>query len=354
MKNVVNIFLEIVQIDSPSGQEQGMTAYVKNWLEKIGLSYQIDALGNILAKNQGDGQSILFCVHMDTVEPGKGIKPLVKNGIITSAGSTILSADNKAAVAAVLSAIEKYTNEEKQQKAVELLFTVGEENGSGLQNFPFTWITSKKGYVFDSIKPIGSIILRSPYIYLFIAEFIGKASHSSVPEKGTNALLPAMKALNEMKLGKLDKGETTINIGLINGGTGINTVPEKITIKGEIRSYHKKLFDYHLNKIKTIFSKSKFATGGFAPGYHHKKTSLIIKKINEIYSSLNIKPQYYSYSAVSDANILNLQGIETVNLGDGVENAHTVKEQIKINDLIILQKIILSLLRGKKREVNRC
>ncbi|MDO9028293.1 MAG: peptidase dimerization domain-containing protein, partial [Candidatus Roizmanbacteria bacterium] len=157
-------------------------------------------------------------------------------------------------------------------------------------------------------------------------------------------LIPAIKALNKIKVGKLDKGETTINIGLISGGTGINTIPEKVIIEGEIRSYQKKLFDYHLNEIKTIFNKSKFKTGAFASGYNHKKTSLLIKKINEIYSSLNIKPKYYSYSTVSDANILNSKGIEIINLGDGVENAHTTKEQIKVSDLIKLNKIILNLL----------
>ncbi len=344
MKNVVDLFQKLVQIDSPSGQEHGMIAYVKNWLDKIGLSYQIDKLGNVLAKNQGTGKPILFCVHMDTVEPGKGIKPLVKNGIIKSAEGTILGVDNKAAVASVITAVEEYLKNEKHPKSFELLFTVSEENGGGLENFSFNWINSKKGFVFDSIKPIGSIILKSPYICLFKAEFIGIASHSSTPEKGKNALMPAIKTLNKIKVGKLDKGETTINIGLIKGGTGINTIPEKVIIEGEIRSYQKKLFDYHLNEIKTIFNKAKFTTSGFAPGYNHKKTSLLIKKINEIYSSLNIKHQYYSYSAVSDANILNSKGIETVNLGDGVENAHTNEEQIKINDLTKLKNIIYEFL----------
>lgn len=348
MKNVVDLFLELVQIDSPSGHEQDMITFTKNWLDEIGLSYQIDKSGNILAKNQGKDQPILFCVHMDTVEPGRNIKPVIENGYLKSSGNTILGADNKATVASVMTAVEEYLKKTKNQKSFEILFTVDEENGSGLQSFPFKWIDSKKGYVFDSIKPIGSIILRSPYICLFKAEFIGKASHSSTPEKGDNALTPAIKALNKIKVGKLDKGETTINIGLISGGTGINIIPEKVIIKGEIRSYQKKLFDYHLSEIKTIFNKAKFTTSGFAPGYNHKKTSLLIKKINKVYNFLNIKPQYYSYSAVSDANILNSKGIETVNLGDGVENTHTVKEQIKINDLIILQKIILSLLRREK------
>lgn len=342
MNKVVDIFLKLVTIDSPSGHEQGMVEYVKNWLDKVGLNYQTDLKGNILAKKLGIGSPILFCVHMDTVEPGKGIKPnLINNKIIKSSGNTILGADNKAAIASLMAAIE----ETLSLKSFELLFTVDEENGNGLNKFPFSWIKSKIGFNFDSIKPIGSIILRSPNICLFESEFNGKASHSSTPENGINALTPAIKALNKIKVGKLNNGETTINIGLISGGTGANTIPEKVFIKGEIRSYQKKLFDFHLNKIKIIFKDSNFSTSGFAPGYCHKKTSVLVKKIKKVYDLLNIKPLYHSYSAVSDTNILNSKGIEVINLGDGVLNAHTINEQIKVNDLIELKNIIKKILR---------
>lgn len=340
MNKVVDLFFKLVQIDSPSGKEKNMILFITNWVKKQKLSYQIDKFGNILVKNEGKGESILFCVHMDTVEPGRGIKPVIKNGFIKSSGKTILGADNKVAIAAVITAVEEYLMKTKKPKSLEILFTVDEENGCGLIKFPFKWIKSKNGFVFDCIKPIGSIILRSPYICLFKAEFIGKASHSSTPEKGINALMPAIKALNKIKVGKLDKGETTINIGLIKGGTGVNIIPGKIIIEGEIRSYQKKLFDNHLNKIKSLLKDSKFETSGFAPGYNHEKSTILIKKINLIYNSLDIKSQYHSYSAVSDANILNSKGIETVNLGDGVINAHTINEEIEIKTLIQLKEII--------------
>lgn len=341
MDKTVTKFIEMVQINSPSGHEQGMIKYVKKWLDKIGLNYQADSKGNIFAKRPGIGPPILFCVHMDTVEPGKNIKPIIKNNIIKSSGKTILGADNKVAIASLMVAVE----ETLSLKSFELLFTVDEENGSGLLRFPFDWIKSKIGFTFDSVKPIGSIILRSPNICLFEAEFDGKATHSSTPENGINALIPAIKALNKILVGSLDKNETTINIGLINGGTGANTIPEKVFIKGEIRSYQKKLFYHHLNKIKLIFKDAKLKVNGFSPGYSHKKSSIVIKKISKVYSHLNIKSLYHSYSPVSDANILNSKRIEVINLGDGVENAHTVNEQISINDLIKLNNIIKRILR---------
>ncbi|KKP67868.1 MAG: hypothetical protein UR68_C0003G0055 [Candidatus Roizmanbacteria bacterium GW2011_GWA2_35_19] len=341
MYKAVSKFIEMVQIDSPSGHEQGMIEYVKNWLNKLGLGFQVDSAGNILAKKIENSPPILFCAHMDTVEPGKNIKPFIKNDIIKSSGKTILGADNKAAIAALMAAVEESPN----SKSFELLFTVDEENGNGLSKFPFDWIKSKIGFTFDSIKPIGSIILRSPYICLFEVEFSGKASHSSTPEKGTNALIPAINALSEVKIGKLNNGETTINVGLINGGTGINIIPDKFTLKGEIRSYQKNLFEKHIEKIKFIFKKGLLTFSGFAPGYSHKISSDLVKQVIQMYKSLDLNPTPFTYSAVSDANILNSKGIKTINLGDGVKNAHTVKEYIAVNNLLNLQKVIFYLLR---------
>ena len=160
MKNVVKLFLEIVKINSPSSHEEQMVDYVKKWLDSIKLPYLIDKKGNIIAKNIGTGKPSLFCVHLDTVKPGQGIKPIINNGIIKSSGKTILGADNKAAVSALMIAIEEYLLEKNKLNSFEILFTVEEENGSGLTNFNFKNIKSKQGFIFDSIKPIGSIILR--------------------------------------------------------------------------------------------------------------------------------------------------------------------------------------------------
>jgi len=352
MNKTLKKFLDVIKIDSPSGHEQRMITFIKNWLNKIGLNYQIDKTGNILAKNTSTCQPILFCVHMDTVEPGKGIKPIIEDEIIKSSGNTILGADNKAALSCLMTAVENYLATEKKPRSFELLFTVKEEIGGGIELFPYKWIKSKKGFTFDSANSLGGIILQSPEICNFYAEFKGKACHSSEPNRGINAFTPTIKALNKIKTGELDNGQTTVNIGIINGGEGINIVADNIVIKGEIRSYNKKLFINNLKKIQNIFidqknktnAKLKFWTDGYCPGYEHKKNSIYIKKIIKIFSDLNMKPKYYLKSGVSDANILNQVGIKTVNLTDGVKNPHTTQELIKIKDLNKLTEIIQTFL----------
>ena len=349
---LTNLFIKLVKVTSPSGKEELFVQYIKKWLKEMNLHYQTDKLGNTLAKKNGIGEPFLFCVHMDTVNPGKGIKPVIKNGIIKSSGDTVLGGDNKAALACLLIAVEKYLKTCKQPRAFELLFTVKEETGGGVEFFPFEWIKSKKALVFDFAKPLGGIVLRSPYIINFHAQFIGKASHSSMPEQGKNALKTVIQALNNIQLGKLDNGETTINVGLIQGGTGINIVPGKVNISGEIRSYSKELFDKKLKEINSIFAESAkknkltfiFKTDGYCPGYEHDPKSSFIKDVKKLLLKINLKPKLYYYSGVSDANILNYKGLKTVNVCDGVKNPHTLNEQIRIGGLKKLEEIIYSFL----------
>jgi len=349
MKNrVKNIFLDIVQIDSPSGHEHNMASYLKSWLKENGFRFKEDSLGNIFAHNNQKGEPILLCAHMDTVEPGKNIKPAIKNGFIYSDGSTILGADNKASIAAILASIEEYKEKKEQLPPVELLFSVKEEIGGGIEYFPFNWIKSKEGFVFDSAKPLGGIVLSSPSITNFTVTFIGKPAHSSQPEKGNNAIIPMSLFLSKIQQGKLDRGNTFINVGQISAGTGVNTIPAKASLFGEIRSFNEKDFKKHTKKIKSLAqhyakqtkTKLKFTTDGYYGGYKHKKTDLLIKKTSSILKELNLNVQYHHVGGISDANPLIEAGIQTINLTDGVENPHTTKERISIKNLQKLQSII--------------
>jgi len=281
---------------------------------------------------------------MDTVQPGIGIKPVIKGGIIKSSGNTILGADNKASLAAILTAVETIQSD----KNLELLFTVKEETGGGVEFFPFAWIKAKHALIFDSSKPLGGIVLQSPYIYNFHAKLFGQAAHSSQPKKGINTFIPALNALHQIKIGILDNDETTINVGIINGGTGINIIPDEIIISGEVRSYNNKQFKKHLNHIEEVFKKEtkksgaklKFMLDGYCSGYIHAKDNDFIKKIDVINKSLSLKTIFFEHSGISDANVLMTHGVQTVNLTDGAKYTHTTKEEVSIHDLTLLTSIV--------------
>ena len=117
---LVEEFLELVQIDSETKHEEVIAPILMNKLENLGFDVvQDDAhtrnghgAGNIIATLKGsvDVEPIYFTVHMDTVVPGKGIKPEIReDGYIYSDGTTILGADDKAGIAEIMTAMEYVT-----------------------------------------------------------------------------------------------------------------------------------------------------------------------------------------------------------------------------------------------------
>ena len=92
--------------------------------------------------------------------------------------------------------------------------------------------------MFDHASPIGEVIVASPTYYRVDAHFRGAAAHAGIrPEDGRSAIEAAARAINAMRLGRID-AETTANIGTIEGGQagGTNIVPEHCRIVGEARS----------------------------------------------------------------------------------------------------------------------
>ena len=103
---IVKTFCELVQIDSPSGDEEAAAVDVLRRLEALGLEVTRDDYGNVIAGDDGR-DPLLMSAHIDTVEPGRGIKPQVEQDRITSDGTTILGGDCKAGVAAILEALKR-------------------------------------------------------------------------------------------------------------------------------------------------------------------------------------------------------------------------------------------------------
>jgi tripeptide aminopeptidase len=102
-ERMIQQFMEMVRIDSESGNEENMMKYLKTEFEKIGAEAVLDAYGNLVAKLPAKQciktEPILLSCHADTVKPGVGIEPVIDNGVIRSRGDTILGADDKAGIA---------------------------------------------------------------------------------------------------------------------------------------------------------------------------------------------------------------------------------------------------------------
>ncbi len=324
-----------------------MSLHLKKYLSDLGFSVKVDALGQILASSSSN-RPLLVTAHLDTVEPGRGIKTQIVGGFIRSDGTTILGADNKASIAPLLIAVEEYKALHHKLPEIEILFSVKEETGGGIDQFPFEWIKAKKGITFDLAQPIGKIAIQAPFIYNFKATFTGKAAHSSRPEAGKNSLLCASSFVNHIPVGRVDQ-DSTVNVGKIYGGTGINTIPEQTVAEGEVRSANIKTFNLLLKKIKNQAKKTStqfniklsFKLSGFCPGYKYSKDDHFINKVSKILTDHKYDVEYLASTGVSDANIIADKKIKFVCLSDGVENPHTVSERISIKNLVNLKHLIL-------------
>jgi len=107
--SVLELFVELAAIPSPSGEEEVVAAVIRAYLADLGLAMEDDEAGNLLARlepvEKNGGGPIFLCAHMDTVPPVGEIKPVVgEDGFVRNGAGTILGADNKATVAVLLEA----------------------------------------------------------------------------------------------------------------------------------------------------------------------------------------------------------------------------------------------------------
>ena len=220
--------------------------------------------------------------------------------------------------------------------------------------FDMSKVKAKKGYVLDLTGKIGTAAYEAPTIVEIGIEITGKSAHAGfAPEDGINALSIAANALAKLPTGHI-YDDTTLNFGLINGGTGVNVVPEKIKIKGEIRSLTYERIEETEERILSIFEEAAaYSTGAKADikytekirGYKIDKDAEVIRDYERAIKSVGIdEVTLISTFGGSDANPLNQAGIQTIVLSCAMENVHTTQEYAVVSELIKSAEVTLKLM----------
>lgn len=349
-KRLIKTFLDLVKIDSVSGEEDNIAQEIAKRLGGLKLKYKIDSFGNILSKLPGEGTPVLYSAHLDTVEPGRGVKPLIKNGVIKSQGKTILGADMKAGVAAILETLAYFKDSKKKHLPLEIVFTCEEETGlKGVKVLNKKSLQSKIAILFDGVGRIGNIAVKEAAASIVKMKLFGKAKHSGVPtEKGISAIKAAGEIIHNLPFGRIGK-KTVFDIGLIKGGEAINTVAGYTEMAGVIRSLDLEELKISERQIRNTLKKTaekhkikaKIEVEKVAEFNHIPENSALVKKIKKEMVSLGIKPKFYEDMSSSEAGILSAAGIQAVNLGYGGKNDHTIKESITVKDLILMVKLLI-------------
>ena len=342
--NLLKLFLELVHINSPTGQEKIISDYIFSYLVRLGLNPKVSTNNNVFVKTNGVGEPIFLSAHMDTVQPGLEIRTLMKKDTIKSIGNTILGADNKSTISVFLTLVVNILKDDVQHRPLEILFTVDEESrNTGAKKFDISGLRSRKGIISDISAPIGTIVLASPAYIRFDIEILGKSYHAAFPDMARNVLPAISKIIDSKFIGKLDK-DSILNIGILSSGSSRNTIPGSSIIQGEIRSFREDLLEKHLSMFLN-FVKSEAGKFGVKikikheidnPAYVFDRNDKFIAKIAKTMQEISIKPAYIKSWSCSDANIFNSEKLQVINIGDGTNFTHTTKENIDLKDMMKL------------------
>ena len=218
-RRLLDTFLTILRIDSYHPNEDPVIDALRPKLEGAGVRLRADPNRNVLGFWPGAGsrageEPVLLCAHTDTVRPTPDMEPVIRDGAVHTDGSSVLGSDDKAAVAAIVEAVDAIAANGVPHPPVEVLFTVGEDVGHiGSKAFDVAPVRSRMAFVPDIDGPVGGIVMASPWTDTLRVTFHGRAAHAGTePEAGRSALQMAARAIQRMQLGRID-GDTIANAG---------------------------------------------------------------------------------------------------------------------------------------------
>jgi len=364
---LLNLFIELVQIDSPSLGERYLVDRLKAELKALRGEVREDNAGEKINGNAGNLIAdfagsinyplIILSAHLDRVEPGRGIRPVIRDNYIVSEGDTILAGDDLIGVAAIIETLKILNERGIEHGPLRVIFSIAEEIGlRGAKGLAPSELEADFGLVLDVDGDVGTVVYQAPAQLKFNAVIKGKAAHAGInPDKGINAIKIASQAISEMKLGRIDE-QTTANIGVIRGGLASNIVPDLVELEGEIRSHLEEGLqkqDQHMrNVIQSAVLKYRgrvdISTERLYSGFALPVESDIIGIVSKALERLNIPLKLAISGGGSDANIFNQYGLPSVNLGTGMENVHTTDERVKPDNIFKLVGLIIEIIRISK------
>jgi len=357
---LLDTFLEAVRIDSPSGEEAAFGRWCAARLTALGCEVRFDDTakqtgsdtGNLIADLAGtaEGLTVVLSAHLDTVEPGRGIVPIVEDGIVRSSGETVLGSDDKAGVAAIFESLAVLRDSGRPHARVRVLLSTSEEVGlRGASALDPADCEGDVCLVLDAAGDVGGIITGAPTHYTFSATFRGIASHAGVePEKGCSAIVMAARAVAAMQLGRLDD-VTTANVGEIHGGGATNVVAAECSLAGECRSLDRARVEQVRDAMDTAMRAAASEGGGSVTvewvrqydGYLFDDDDQAVEIVAAAIRAAGFEPRTFTTGGGSDANMLASKGLPAVALSCGMTDVHGTAETIAVSDMEGMVRVLL-------------
>ncbi len=357
-------FIRYARCGSESRNEQNFALMIEKELDELGISHHRQDLGkyfysngwNIYARVPGESSRppILFVLHLDTVAPGEGIRPVMENGVIRSSGSTILGADGKAGIAIALEALERLRESGTPHRPVEFLFTICQEADlSGSKYANYDDILSQEAVLLDHTT-FGEIACESPEKLIVTYEISGRKSHAAMDHAGgTNALKTAVEIVHGIPLGRVDP-DSIINIGDFVSLSPTNVVPDHARFDLEIRSFStQRLQEYAAmieDRANTICSRyAAICSCTVVSRTEHIVTGENTELVQDMLRAMEdegVAGKLVRTFGQSDSVRLQPRGINCINLGVGSQNLHSTQESISCRDMERNVQVICRFLRA--------
>jgi tripeptide aminopeptidase len=242
---IVDEWIGLVEIPSPSGKEQARAKYIRAEMEKLGLAdIKVDDMSNVsgIRKGTGGGPTVVFAAHMDTVFPeGTDVKVKREGDILRAPGV----GDDTSNLMATLEMFRALNRGGVQTKG-DLIFLASVQEELGLLGAKH-WLESS-GYKPDLFVAVDLAANQVWYGALRISQF--KFSYTSpgahtMESRGApspaKAVAKAIDALYEIPLPPVAEGLDSfklpvMNVGMLGGGTVVNAVPREAWFTVDLRS----------------------------------------------------------------------------------------------------------------------
>jgi acetylornithine deacetylase/succinyl-diaminopimelate desuccinylase-like protein len=325
MLNVEYILENLVKCNTIKDKENKK---ILDYIEKelILMGFQTEKKDKVLIMSNKKFQTIGFLGHTDTVEATSGWE--YEKFKLTKVDNKLYGlgvCDMKAGIAAIIAAISQI-NFENLNKGIKVYFSYDEEIGfSGIKDImEYEKEFPKKMIIGEPTN--NEIIVGSKGLMEYKISFAGIKTHSSTPDRGKNAIMSAISFINELNefyINEIRKIKdlnfeipyTTMNIGKINGGTEINSVPDFCEFLLDFRTINKEIESKIEEKIEVL----------------QKKYVANIKKLNKIsafFNKSNLSNKTCNF--ITEASFIQSNCII---LGAGPVTAHEINEYISINSL---------------------
>jgi hypothetical protein len=357
---LLNTFLDLVKIYSPSRNEINVMKYITEKLEKLGVKYILhdhsaEYGGNTpviiakLEKNCDDTnlKAISLSAHMDVVEPSKDLDVYVEDGLVKTRTETTLGGDDKGGVAIILETFESLVENNLPHNDVFAVITPSEEVGLlgaksiKWEEIPDEFTPAKDMLVLDNGGGADLVAVEGPCMYKINVHYEGASAHAGIePEKGRSAILAMSNAIAKMRIGRLND-YTTSNIGSIISEFPTNVVPKDCKIRMEVRCLNEDEAKENVDNYVDIFEKTakefevkcNIDIEYDYPPLKQIDGNVLLNRVLDAYNKVGVVAKPIKIGGGCDGNIYLKNGFNSVILGVGMYKIHTIEEYLVISDM---------------------